>query len=180
MSLLNWSTWPASSEWPSVSVHMNTAGLISVLVRMGRAFSLMCSVHLSPEYKEKIGLKCQFLIEPKPKEPCKHQYDYGEATQTWAGDYACLMCPSYLHVICLCVFRRHECYRIPSALRAGESLQVEHRAQPHHAGRTLVWAWHCHGLSVRHLHCSQTFDSISELSWLQHCDVVLIVRVIAA
>ncbi|XP_051920723.1 xylose isomerase-like [Hippocampus zosterae] len=28
------------------------------------------------EYKEKIGLKCQFLIEPKPKEPCKHQYDY--------------------------------------------------------------------------------------------------------
>ncbi|CAB1334182.1 unnamed protein product [Coregonus sp. 'balchen'] len=28
------------------------------------------------KYKEKIGLKCQFLIEPKPKEPCKHQYDY--------------------------------------------------------------------------------------------------------
>ena len=28
-------------------------------------------------YKDKIGLKCQFLIEPKPKEPCKHQYDYG-------------------------------------------------------------------------------------------------------
>ncbi|KAK7885980.1 hypothetical protein WMY93_025601 [Mugilogobius chulae] len=27
-------------------------------------------------YKEKIGLTCQFLIEPKPKEPCKHQYDY--------------------------------------------------------------------------------------------------------
>ncbi|XP_039972606.1 xylose isomerase-like isoform X2 [Xiphias gladius] len=34
------------------------------------------TVCLSPEYKEKIGLKCQFLIEPKPKEPCKHQYDY--------------------------------------------------------------------------------------------------------
>lgn len=34
------------------------------------------------EYKEKIGLKCQFLIEPKPKEPCKHQYDYGTATPT--------------------------------------------------------------------------------------------------
>ncbi|XP_075952556.1 uncharacterized protein LOC142955083 [Anarhichas minor] len=30
----------------------------------------------SVKYKEKIGLKCQFLIEPKPKEPCKHQYDY--------------------------------------------------------------------------------------------------------
>lgn len=39
------------------------------------------SVYLSPEYKEKIGLKCQFLIEPKPKEPCKHQYDYGTVTQ---------------------------------------------------------------------------------------------------
>ena len=31
------------------------------------------------EYKEKIGLKCQFLIEPKAKEPMKHQYDYGAA-----------------------------------------------------------------------------------------------------
>ena len=30
------------------------------------------------DYKEKIGLKCQFLIEPKAKEPMKHQYDYGE------------------------------------------------------------------------------------------------------
>ncbi|KAI3361456.1 hypothetical protein L3Q82_013620 [Scortum barcoo] len=31
---------------------------------------------MAVRYKEKIGLKCQFLIEPKPKEPCKHQYDY--------------------------------------------------------------------------------------------------------
>ncbi|XP_041842865.1 xylose isomerase-like isoform X2 [Melanotaenia boesemani] len=31
---------------------------------------------MAVNYKEKIGLKCQFLIEPKPKEPCKHQYDY--------------------------------------------------------------------------------------------------------
>ncbi|XP_076593593.1 uncharacterized protein LOC143324762 [Chaetodon auriga] len=31
---------------------------------------------MAVKYKEKIGLKCQFLIEPKPKEPCKHQYDY--------------------------------------------------------------------------------------------------------
>lgn len=38
-------------------------------------------VPLPPGYKEKIGLKCQFLIEPKPKEPCKHQYDYGTLTQ---------------------------------------------------------------------------------------------------
>ena len=29
-------------------------------------------------YKEKIGFKGQFLIEPKPKEPSKHQYDYGK------------------------------------------------------------------------------------------------------
>ncbi|XP_028282127.1 xylose isomerase-like isoform X2 [Parambassis ranga] len=31
---------------------------------------------MAARYKEKIGLKCQFLIEPKPKEPCRHQYDY--------------------------------------------------------------------------------------------------------
>ncbi|KAF3840195.1 hypothetical protein F7725_018912 [Dissostichus mawsoni] len=31
-------------------------------------------IHSKSEYREKIGLKCQFLIEPKPKEPCKHQF----------------------------------------------------------------------------------------------------------
>ena len=31
-----------------------------------------------PEYKKKIGFSGQLLIEPKPKEPMKHQYDYGE------------------------------------------------------------------------------------------------------
>nr|XP_020467250.1 xylose isomerase-like isoform X2 [Monopterus albus] len=31
---------------------------------------------MAVKYKEKLGAKCQFLIEPKPKEPCKHQYDY--------------------------------------------------------------------------------------------------------
>lgn len=31
---------------------------------------------MAVKYKEKIGLSCQFLIEPKPKEPCKRQYDY--------------------------------------------------------------------------------------------------------
>jgi xylose isomerase len=30
---------------------------------------------LAVEYKNKIGFKGQFLIEPKPKEPTKHQYD---------------------------------------------------------------------------------------------------------
>lgn len=29
-------------------------------------------------YKKKLGLNCQFLIEPKAKEPTRHQYDYGE------------------------------------------------------------------------------------------------------
>lgn len=38
------------------------------------------------DYKEKIGFKGQFLIEPKPKEPTKHQYDYGELTYIEVGD----------------------------------------------------------------------------------------------
>lgn len=29
------------------------------------------------EYKKKIGFTGTLLIEPKPKEPSKHQYDYG-------------------------------------------------------------------------------------------------------
>ncbi|MGF1580858.1 MAG: xylose isomerase [Gemmataceae bacterium] len=32
--------------------------------------------HLAVDYKMKIGFDGQFLIEPKPKEPTKHQYDY--------------------------------------------------------------------------------------------------------
>ncbi len=32
-------------------------------------------MHLAVEYKKKIGFKGQFYIEPKPKEPTKHQYD---------------------------------------------------------------------------------------------------------
>ncbi|MBM9834021.1 xylose isomerase, partial [Enterococcus faecalis] len=31
-------------------------------------------------YGEKIGHKPQFLLEPKPKEPSKHQYDFDAAT----------------------------------------------------------------------------------------------------
>lgn len=50
----------------------------------GRPRRFMCGL-TSTGYKEKIGLKCQFLIEPKPKEPCKHQYDYG--TVTLASDH---------------------------------------------------------------------------------------------
>ena len=35
---------------------------------------------MSIAYGEKIGHKPQFLIEPKPKEPSKHQYDFDAAT----------------------------------------------------------------------------------------------------
>ncbi len=31
-------------------------------------------------YREKIGHTPQFLIEPKPMEPSKHQYDFDAAT----------------------------------------------------------------------------------------------------
>ena len=32
-------------------------------------------LHMAVEYRNKIGLDAQFLIEPKPKEPTTHQYD---------------------------------------------------------------------------------------------------------
>jgi xylose isomerase len=32
-------------------------------------------LHMAADYKKKIGFKGQFYIEPKPKEPTKHQYD---------------------------------------------------------------------------------------------------------
>jgi xylose isomerase len=36
--------------------------------------------HMAVDYAKKIGFKGQFLIEPKPKEPSKHQYDTDAAT----------------------------------------------------------------------------------------------------
>ena len=33
-------------------------------------------LHMAVDYAKKIGFKGQFLIEPKPKEPTKHQYDF--------------------------------------------------------------------------------------------------------
>jgi len=33
-------------------------------------------MHMAVDYAKQIGFKGQFLIEPKPKEPSKHQYDY--------------------------------------------------------------------------------------------------------
>lgn len=37
-------------------------------------------LHMAVQYKNDIGFKGQFYIEPKPKEPTKHQYDYDAAT----------------------------------------------------------------------------------------------------
>ena len=39
-------------------------------------------LHMAVEYKKKIGHTAQFLIEPKPKEPTTHQYDFDCATCT--------------------------------------------------------------------------------------------------
>ncbi|MGD6941246.1 xylose isomerase [Cytobacillus gottheilii] len=36
--------------------------------------------HMAVDYAEEIGLDVPFLIEPKPKEPTKHQYDFDVAT----------------------------------------------------------------------------------------------------
>ena len=37
-------------------------------------------LQMAVDYKKKIGFKGQFLIEPKPREPTKHQYDFDTAT----------------------------------------------------------------------------------------------------
>ena len=37
-------------------------------------------VNLVVEHKHKIGFKGTILIEPKPHEPTKHQYDFDTAT----------------------------------------------------------------------------------------------------
>lgn len=37
-------------------------------------------LHMAVDYARQIGFKGQFLIEPKPKEPTKHQYDFDVAS----------------------------------------------------------------------------------------------------
>jgi len=37
-------------------------------------------LHLAADYAKEIGFKGQFLIEPKPREPMKHQYDFDVAS----------------------------------------------------------------------------------------------------
>lgn len=41
---------------------------------------LAAFLHLAVNYAKSIGFKGQFLIEPKPKEPTKHQYDFDVAS----------------------------------------------------------------------------------------------------
>ncbi len=41
---------------------------------------LAAFLQMAVDYAKKIGFKAQFLIEPKPKEPTKHQYDFDAAT----------------------------------------------------------------------------------------------------
>jgi xylose isomerase len=41
---------------------------------------LAAFLHMAVDYAKKIGFRGQFLIEPKPKEPTKHQYDFDVAS----------------------------------------------------------------------------------------------------
>lgn len=41
---------------------------------------LAAFLRMAVDYAREIGFKAQFLIEPKPKEPTKHQYDFDAAT----------------------------------------------------------------------------------------------------
>lgn len=52
---------------------LNT-NLLSELTHMANFFKMAVA------YKKKIGFTGQFLVEPKPKEPTKHQYDYDAMT----------------------------------------------------------------------------------------------------
>lgn len=42
--------------------------------------NLATLMHMAVDYAKAIGFKGQFLIEPKPKEPTKHQYDFDVAS----------------------------------------------------------------------------------------------------
>ncbi|CAM3911213.1 xylose isomerase [Alkalicoccus chagannorensis] len=57
-------------------------GYESLLITdMGRELDNLASFyHMALDYAKEIGFDGQFLIEPKPKEPTKHQYDYDTAS----------------------------------------------------------------------------------------------------
>ena len=72
--------------------------------------------HMAVDYAKKIGFDGQFLIEPKPKEPTKHQYDFDAATvlnflQTYGlsdffklnieANHATLAGHSFAHELCV-------------------------------------------------------------------------------
>ena len=67
-------------------------------------------LHLVAEHKHRIGFEGTLLIEPKPMEPTKHQYDYD------VGDHPRLPCPE----------------------RAGGRVPAQHRGQPRDARRPLA------------------------------------------
>ncbi|MEX0728979.1 MAG: xylose isomerase [Planctomycetaceae bacterium] len=47
---------------------------------MGRELAHLATfMHMAVDHAKKIGFKGQFLFEPKPKEPTKHQYDFDAA-----------------------------------------------------------------------------------------------------
>ena len=79
--------------------------------------------HLVVEHKHKIGFKGTFLIEPKPKEPTKHQYDFDVAT----------------------------IFGFLKQLRARERGQDQHRAEPRHPRRPHLRARDGAGDGARHL-----------------------------
>lgn len=60
------------------------------------------------DYKEKIGFKGQLLIEPKPKEPMKHQYDYGMG-----------MGQGNVEIVSSHVFRCSDCDWLPADIWTG-------------------------------------------------------------
>ena len=64
-------------------------------------------LHLVAEHKHRIGFGGQLLIEPKPMEPTKHQYDYDVVDRL----------------------------RLPRPQRARGRVSRQHRGQPRHAGR---------------------------------------------
>ena len=64
-------------------------------------------MHMAVDYAKQIGFTGQFLFEPKPKEPTKHQYD----------------------------FDARGLRQLPPQLRADRPRQAEPRNQPRHAGR---------------------------------------------
>ena len=70
--------WQISSRVVKVS-HLIEIQLLKVFQTLKPNFIFVkMKPFLNLAYADKIGFTGQFLIEPKPKEPTKHQYDYGK------------------------------------------------------------------------------------------------------